>query len=239
MRFGYIQIRHKNQSGRNDIENLNKSSCQYVYVESYREKNKEMIQKRELLKLLRESHKGDTIVLTDLDHLGRNYLECLELLKIIKKYGLELEILVAPNNRLVDWDYVLNWVKNQVEGKESTIRVKKFSKERGAEKAQYRFFAKDPYYRRVYRQILQQVMSKRSLREITKETNAPLGTVVRIRKDYEKLKQTTLLVGTFFLTIISLKMAQAYSTNPVLQVAICGVMTALIIYFSYSDSQSD
>lgn len=82
-------------------------------------------------------------------------------------------------------------------------------------------------------------MSKHSLREITKETNAPLGTVVRIRKDYEKLKQTTLLVGTFFLTIISLKMAQAYSTNPVLQVAICGVMTALIIYFSYSDSQSD
>lgn len=239
MRLGYVQVRQKKKSSSAEIRALENIQCDFIYIDGYQASKKELKNRTELKKLLRESKAGDTVVLSDFLSLGTNYHECLVLIKMLENYDLELEIATVPEIRLVDWAHIIHGLKNQMEPKETTIRVKKFSKKGESEKSQYRFFAKDPYYRRMYREIIQLIMEKRSLREIAKERDVPLGTIIRIRKDYEKLKQTMLLISIFFLTIICLKMAQSYSTNPILQLVICAVMTGFIFYFSYSDSQSE
>lgn len=239
MRIGYVQINQKKQSGHSSADILKKAACDYVYIDSFQAK-KEVWQKRpELISLIQESNPGDVIVMADLDQLSPHYQVWLEFLTRLKNYKLELEILAVPKNSVVDWLYFFSWMKKQAEAKLPGVRVKKFSKEHSVEKSQYHFFSRDPYFRQSYRTIFQKVAAKQSLREITRQTTAPLGTVVRIKKDYEKLKQTVLFVGTFLLTIISLKMVQQYSSNTALQVLICGIMTLLVVYFTYSDSQSE
>ncbi|MBP1042815.1 recombinase family protein [Vagococcus sp. BWB3-3] len=238
MRLGYVQLMTKHQNGEKESHDLTKTGCK-VYIE--REKGRKMDWKKrpKLRQLFEESEPGDVLVLTELSQFSDHYQIWLEFLTELKHCHLELEVLSSPHNTLADWQDLFKWIQSSAEGQQAGVKIKKFSKERASERSDYRFFSRNPYFRRVYREILQQVMAGRSLRQITKESDVPLGTIVRIRKEYAKLKQTCLLVGTFLLTIISLKMVQNYSSNLLLQILICGVMTLLIIYFSYSDSQLD
>ncbi|MBP1040233.1 recombinase family protein [Vagococcus sp. BWB3-3] len=236
MRLGYVQERRQPHSGQQELERIR--GCDKLYVERSQDAKRDWRKRPVLRQLLEQSQPGDTLVIEDLEGMPFHYHTWLELVSELRNWQLELEVLAFPGNQLRQWQQLFQWMQRQDQA-QATIKIRKFSKERSTEKSQYRFFSRDPYFRRAYREILQQVMAKRSLRQITKESGAPLGTVVRIRKEYAKFKQTLLLVGTFILTIISLKMAQAYSPNPFLQVGICAIMTVLIIYLSYSDSQSD
>ncbi|MBP1044621.1 recombinase family protein [Vagococcus sp. BWB3-3] len=239
MKLGYVQHKQKNQSNEVAITELKQASCHSVKVESYKAKHQDWQKWPEFNRLLEDSRPGDTVVITELDQISRHYQVWQEILKELDSFKLELEVLAHSQNKLSDWRKLFDYIQQNVEGAQAQVKVKKYSKERSSERHQYSLLARDAYFRRAYLEIFRRVMSKESLRKITKESGAPLATVVRIRKDYQKLKQTILLVATFFMTIISLKMVQAYSSNPFLQLAICGVMTLLIVYFTYSDTLAD
>ncbi|MBP1042335.1 hypothetical protein I6N95_15045 [Vagococcus sp. BWB3-3] len=239
MRVGYGQITQRNDSGRHEQGVLKEASCDKVFLERYQNRKKDWQSKTDLLKALDHTVPGDTLVIMNLDQVSQRYQVWLELIAELKRLRIELEIVDYPQLHLSDWAQLFQWVHQQELQSQSSIRVTKFSKERSHEKAQYSALSRDPYFRRAYWDIFRQVMAKRSLRQITKESTAPLSTVVRIRKEYVKLKQTLLLVGTFLLTVISLKLVQTYSSNLFLQILICGVMTLLIVYFTYSDTLAD
>ncbi|MBP1040129.1 hypothetical protein I6N95_03800 [Vagococcus sp. BWB3-3] len=238
MRIGYGQLTQRQGTDRTERDRLLDASCDDVFIEPYQHRKKDWQSKKELLSLLDYSHPGDTVVVLGLNHVSPHYQVWLELVAELKRLRLELEVLDYPQLHLSDWRQLFQWMHQQ-ESQSNGIRVTKFTKERSAEKKQYSPLSRDPYFRRAYWDLFRQVMAKRSLRQITKDSQVPLSTVVRIRKEYVKLKQTLLLIGTFLLTVISLKLAQSYSANVFLQVLICGVMTVLIIYFTYSDTLSD
>lgn len=238
MRLGYLQVSRKGQTEKQETM-LQHASCERVYREKPRRKNADWKRCTELRRLLEESQPGDTLVMVDLNQLEGHYQVWLEFLKELKIWSLELEILDSPHNGLIDWWQIFSWIKSKEEGHATGPKNNSFSKECSRKKSHYRFFARNPYFRRAYWEILQQVMAKRSLRQISKESGAPLASVVKISNDYAKLKQTFWLIAAFLLTVISLKMVHTYLNNGLLQLVICGVMTLLIIYISYSDSQSE
>lgn len=237
MRIGYVQ--KTRTDSRSESEKMRKAGCQKIYLEKYQKKMQDWKWREKFRNVLEDSQPGDTIVIQTLEHISLDYQVWLEVTEELKKYRLELEVLDNQKLMLCDWDKLFKWIQKSDQKGFAQVRVTKVKKETQAIKDRYRLFSKNPYFRRVYIDILQQIMAKRSLRQITKSSGAPLSAVVRIRKEYAKLKQTLLLIATFFLTIICLKMVQLYSTNFFLQFIICGVMTLLIVYLSYSDSQTE
>ena len=89
--------------------------------------------------------------------------------------------------------------------------------------------------RELYWQLFKEIQQGASLRRTAKRLNVSQGTVLRVKRDVMKLKQTVWLVLTFIITVASLKIAQAYADHWLLQILIGGIATLAIIYFSYSD----
>lgn len=196
MRIGYmLQERTGNGS---ESDKLKQAKCHKIYSEKYQKKMQDWKRRKKFRDLLDDSQPGDTIVILTLGQISTDYQVWLEVTEEIKKYNLELEVLDNQKLSLYDWDKLFRWIQKSDQKGHTQIRVTKVKKETRATKDKYRFYSKNPYFRRVYIDILQQIMTKRSLRQITKSSGAPLSTVVRIRKEYAKLKQTLLLIATFF-----------------------------------------
>lgn len=95
-KIGYARVSSNEQNESRQIEILKQAGVneKNIYVEKASGKN--FIDRTEWTKLLANSIIGDTIVITELDRLGRNKEEIKDTFQLIEKKGLKLEILNMP-----------------------------------------------------------------------------------------------------------------------------------------------
>lgn len=95
-KLGYARVSTNEQSEARQIDILKEAgvSEEDIYIEKASGKN--FIGRTEWTKLLAACVVGDTIVITELDRLGRNKVEIKETFELIQKKGVNLEILNMP-----------------------------------------------------------------------------------------------------------------------------------------------
>lgn len=203
-----------------------------VVIEPY-QKSEIYPESSRLTRLINTMKPGDTLVIPSLERVSESVTTLRSLLMSLTQRSLQLEISASPSLTLTDWLEVLEWWQAPISRPKNRIISVEKESERDAN--QIRPLAKDPSYRELYWSIFKEIQHGASLRRTAKRLNVSQGTVLRIKRDRRKFTQTGWLIATFFVTVISLNIAQAYSTNWFLQVIICAIATVLIIYLSYSD----
>lgn len=95
-KLGYVRVSTNEQSEARQIEILKQAGVfeENIYIEKASGKN--FIGRTEWTKLLAACVVEDTIVITELDRLGRNKVEIKETFELIQKKGVNLEILNMP-----------------------------------------------------------------------------------------------------------------------------------------------
>lgn len=90
MKFGYARVSTKGQDLTRQITALENAKCDKIYHDKKSGKN---MNRDELNKLLSTIRKNDTIVVTDIDRLGRNFTEISDLYDRLKKMGVSIVVL--------------------------------------------------------------------------------------------------------------------------------------------------
>ena len=93
-KIGYVIVSTNEESETKQIEFLKKTGVEEIYIEKSLGKN--FIGRDSWNKLLIDCTEGDTIVITELNRLGRNKLEIKENFELIQKKGIYLEVLNMP-----------------------------------------------------------------------------------------------------------------------------------------------
>ena len=90
MKLGYARVSTKDQDLTRQIKALEKAKCDKIYHDK---KSGKDMNRDELNKLLSMVRKNDTIVVTDIDRLGRNFTEISDLYDRLKKMGVSIVVL--------------------------------------------------------------------------------------------------------------------------------------------------
>lgn len=90
MKFGYARVSTKEQDLTRQITALENAKCDKIYHDK---KSGKDMNRDELNKLLSMVRKNDTIVVTDIDRLGRNFTEISDLYDRLKKMGVSIVVL--------------------------------------------------------------------------------------------------------------------------------------------------
>ena len=85
MKLGYARVSTKEQDLTRQITALENAKCDKIYHDK---KSGKDMNRDELNKLLSMVRKNDTIVVTDIDRLGRNFTEISDLYDRLKKWAL-------------------------------------------------------------------------------------------------------------------------------------------------------
>lgn len=90
MKFGYARVSTKGQDLTRQITALENAKCDEIY---YDKKSGKDMNRDELNKLLSMIRKNDTIVVTDIDRLGRNFKEVTKVYTDLKDMGVNIVVL--------------------------------------------------------------------------------------------------------------------------------------------------
>lgn len=90
MKFGYARVSTKGQDLTRQITALENAKCDKIYYDKKSGKN---MNRDELNKLLSMVRKNDTIVVTDIDRLGRNFKEVTKVYTDLKDMGVSIVVL--------------------------------------------------------------------------------------------------------------------------------------------------
>jgi len=90
MKFGYARVSTKGQDLTRQITALENAKCDKIY---YDKKSGKDMNRDELNKLLSMIRKNDTIVVTDIDRLGRNFKEVTKVYTDLKDMGVNIVVL--------------------------------------------------------------------------------------------------------------------------------------------------
>ena len=90
MKFGYARVSTKGQDLTRQITALENAKCDKIYHDKKSGKN---MNRDELNKLLSRIRKNDTIVVTDIDRLGRNFKEVTKVYTDLKDMGVNIVVL--------------------------------------------------------------------------------------------------------------------------------------------------
>ena len=90
MKFGYARVSTKGQDLTRQITALENAKCDEIY---YDKKSGKDMNRDELNKLLSRIRKNDTIVVTDIDRLGRNFKEVTKVYTDLKDMGVNIVVL--------------------------------------------------------------------------------------------------------------------------------------------------
>lgn len=90
MKLGYARVSTKEQDLTRQITALENAKCNKIYHDK---KSGKDMNRDELNKLLSMVRKNDTIVVTDIDRLGRNFTEISDLYDRLKKMGVSIVVL--------------------------------------------------------------------------------------------------------------------------------------------------
>lgn len=90
MKFGYARVSTKGQDLTRQITALENAKCDKIY---YDKKSGKDMNRDEINKLLSTIRKNDTIVVTDIDRLGRNFKEVTKVYTDLKDMGVNIVVL--------------------------------------------------------------------------------------------------------------------------------------------------
>lgn len=239
MKVGYARTMSRSKENRHSKNKLLDFGVSELFIDPYGESEKNLWQRVEFKELLNFLQRGDTVVVTSLEQISLQYSTLIELISELLKRRIAFKVLELSEISTANLYELLVWVNKNEQRLAPKVNRFKLTPETQRDREKYHFWTRNPEDKQKYWQIIQGLMTKTSLRKLARSVGVPQGTVYRIKKHYDKLKQTAVLVGIFLITIASLKIAQSYSSNWGIQVLICGVMTVGIVWFSYSDSQGD
>lgn len=178
--------------------------------------------------LLDFSKEGDILVVASLEVLSRDYRQLLACLDKLEALDIELVVLNMPELTLEEWRQIFRWsIRNDRLLHPYLIQV---GKERTRSKDAYSLFSKEPEARKLYREVIWLLVEKLSVRQFSQRKRIPIETVYRIQQEVKQIQLAIILVICFLLAIFSIKLAESYFDQLWIQIAICIVVTLVILW---------
>lgn len=200
MLVGYARVSSKEQNLDRQLRELADAGIEQLFTEKVSGKN--VADRPEFNKLLSYVRQGDTIVVSSLDRLGRNYDDIKETVAKLSKQHINIQILDAPflnfntGNSSMDkamFDMFLSLLSYIAENeREKTLARQKqgiaVAKEKGVYKGkplEYSANAKDKKKRIIYNNIVAELNAGTPLVKIAKDNDVSRNLIYRIKKDLQ------------------------------------------------------
>lgn len=194
-KIGYVRVSTKDQKFDRQQEKLKAENVDIIFEDKLSGKDTNRPKFQELLQYIR---KGDIVVVSELDRLGRNNKELTETMDLLKNKGVTIEILNLPsfkdikdeNLRQLLNNLILELYKYQAESERRSIRERQrqgieIAKRKGAFKGRptiYSEDAKDPQKRLTYLKIVEMLNDDKAIRAISDETGVSRPTIYKIKQ---------------------------------------------------------
>ncbi|GGC93690.1 recombinase family protein [Enterococcus wangshanyuanii] len=191
----------------------------------------------ELQRLLNYSESEDSLVISSLEVLSRDYQILLELFSELERLQVELIVLTSPELTLQEWQQVLYWVARNDRLLHPRLISVKMNRENKKNRENYTVFSRKSEGKTLYQEIFWLLVNKQKIRAIAKEKGIPVETVFRIQQEVKRMKLALIFVTCFFLAITTIKLTENFSDNLLIQVVVCIATTMIILYNALSDSE--
>lgn len=200
MLVGYARVSSKEQNLERQLRELADAGIEQLFTEKVSGKN--VTDRPEFNKLLNYVRQGDTVVVSSLDRLGRNYDDIKETVARLSKQRVTIQILDAPflnfntGNSSMDkamFDMFLSLLSYIAENeREKTLARQKqgiaIAKEKGVytgKPLEYSPDAKDKKKRVIYNNIVAGLKAGVPIVKIAKDNDVSRNLIYRIRRDLE------------------------------------------------------
>ena len=178
--------------------------------------------------LLNFAQPGDHLVISSWEVISRDYRQLLACLDQLENLELTLDVLNLPQLTIEEWRQIFRWsLRND---RLLHPMLVKAGKERDRSKDAYSLFSKEPEARKLYREIIWLLVEKNSVRQVSQQKRVPIETAYRIQQELKQIQLAAILVVCFLLAIFSIKLAESYFDQLWIQIAICVVVTLIILW---------
>lgn len=201
MKVGYIRVSTNQQNLDRQREQMTDYKVDMLYEEKQSGKN--MYNRPEFQEMLSFVRKDDTVVVTSLDRLGRNYDDTKQIYRDLREKGVHIEVLDAPflnfntSNKLLNQamsDMFLSLLSYIAQNEREAIHERQrqgieLAKKQGKYKGRQPVYTKDSKDKQkqlIYQQIVKWHQEGVPIRQIARESGVSRNTVYKILKDLEK-----------------------------------------------------
>ena len=178
--------------------------------------------------LLNFTQPGDHLVIASWEVISRDYRQLLACLDQLETLEVTLDVLNLPQLSLEEWRQIFRWSLRNDRLLHPVLM--KAGKERDRSKDAYSLFSKEPEARKLYREIIWLLVEKNSVRQVSQQKRVPIETAYRIQQELKQIQLAAILVVCFLLAIFSIKLAESYFDQLWIQIAICVVVTLIILW---------
>ena len=185
--------------------------------------------------LLNFAQPGDHLVIASWEVISRDYRQLLVCLGQLEELQLTLDVLNLPQLSIEEWRQIFRWSLRNDRLLHPVLM--KAGKERDRSKDAYSLFSKEPEARKLYREIIWLLVEKNSVRQVAQQKRVPIETTYRIQQELKQLQLAIILVICFLLAIFSIKLAESYFDQLWIQIAICVIVTLIILWNVLIDTE--
>ncbi|EOH90964.1 recombinase family protein [Enterococcus pallens] len=185
--------------------------------------------------LLNFAQPGDHLVIASWEVVSRDYRQLLACLDQLETLEVTLDVLNLPQLSIEEWRQIFRWSLRNDRLLHPVLM--KAGKERDRSKGAYSLFSKEPEARKLYREIIWLLVEKNSVRQVAQQKRVPIETTYRIQQELKQIQLAAILVVCFLLAIFSIKLAESYFDQLWIQVAICVVVTLIILWNVLIDTE--
>lgn len=203
MRIGYARVSTKDQVLDRQIIELKAANIDKLFQDKASGKDTNRTQFNEMVHFARE---GDTIVVSSLDRLGRNYEDIKEMLELFNQKEINVEILDAPflkfntGNKTLDkalFDMLTSMLSYIAENERAKMLERQkagieIAKTKGVYKGksnEYSAESKNPQKRAIYFSIVKQLEDQLPIKRIAENHGVTRKLIYRIQEDINKNKK--------------------------------------------------
>ena len=206
MKVGYIRVSTKEQKLDRQVELMREAGVEQLFEEKVSGKN---IKDRPVfLDMMNYVRQGDTVVVTSLDRLGRNYADIKESVEHLRKEKVQLEVLDAPFLTFETGNHTLNIAMSDMflsllsyiaENEREKILERQRqgimeAKKKGVYKGRPATYAEgtsNPQGKLVYEKIIQDAQAGVPKAKIARDLGISRSTVYNVLKDAHGLTSST------------------------------------------------
>ncbi|MGG5317763.1 recombinase family protein [Enterococcus sp. AZ072] len=185
--------------------------------------------------LLNFAQPGDHLIVASWEVISRDYRQLLACLGQLETLEMTLDVLNLPQLSIEEWRQIFRWsLRNDRLLHPVLVKA---GKERERSKDAYSLFSKEPEARKLYREIIWLLVEKNSVRKVAQQKRIPIETAYRIQQELKQIQLAIILVICFLLAIFSIKLAESYFEQLWIQIAICVVVTLVILWNVLIDTE--
>lgn len=228
--LGYTRGKRINQQ----LDYLEKMGVEEIFSDGPQDYGVFFEQESEYFKMMDFAQQGDKLVIYSLEVLSRDYQKLKQIFEEISSMGLSLIVLNQPILSVSEWSQIFDWSYRN----EQILhpRVKKLNAEKDRDRNGYSPFSKESESRKIWWEVMWNILEKKKIREIANIKGLPIETVYRIKQEFNKIKQAIFISVSFILAIIMIKVAENFSENILIQFIVCIITTLVILYNTLIDS---